>query len=82
MMSATGPNIIAIMLLLATNAFFVTAKFDLVKARGIRLETLTVNGSVGARLSLQIQSKLEDYLSAWVHHGLSRSGLGRWLRGR
>ena len=80
-MSATSSNIIAIMLLLATNAFFVAAKFALVKARGIRLETNAVNGSVAARLSLQIQSKLEDYLAA-CQLGITMASLGLgWVGG-
>ena len=46
------PSIIAIVLLLAANAFYVAAEFALVKARGFRIETLVAEGSAAAKLTV------------------------------
>ncbi len=70
-----GNNLIAIVLLLAANGFFVAAEFALVKARGFRIETLANGGSAAARLTLRIQADLEAYLAA-CQLGITMASLG------
>ena len=60
----TLPSIIAVVLLLAANGFYVAAEFALVKARGFRIETLAAEGSATAKLTVRIQANLESYLAA------------------
>ena len=57
-------NLIAVIVLLVANGFFVAAEFSLVKARGFRLEIYALEGSSAAKLTLRIQSNLEAYLAA------------------
>jgi CBS domain containing-hemolysin-like protein len=68
-------NLFAVVLLLATNGFFVAAEFSLVKARGFRLESVAQRGSNSARLTLRIQSNLESYLAA-CQLGITMASLG------
>lgn len=68
-------NLVAVVLLLATNAFFVAAEFALVKARGFRIETLAEEGKFGARLTLKIQRDLEVYLAS-CQLGITMASLG------
>ncbi len=68
-------NLVAVVLLLAANAFFVAAEFSLVKARGFRLEGVAQNGSASARLTLRIQARLESYLAA-CQLGITMASLG------
>lgn len=68
-------NLIAVVLLLVANGFFVAAEFSLVKARGFRLESVAQGGSAGARLTLRIQAKLESYLAA-CQLGITMASLG------
>jgi CBS domain containing-hemolysin-like protein len=68
-------NLIAVVLLLATNGFFVAAEFSLVKARGFRLENTAQGGSASARLTLRIQANLESYLAA-CQLGITMASLG------
>ena len=68
-------NLIAVALLLATNAFFVAAEFSLVKARGFRLESLAQEGSTSGQLTLRIQANLESYLAA-CQLGITMASLG------
>lgn len=71
----TLPSILAIVLLLAANGFYVAAEFALVKARGFRIETLASEGSATAKLTVRIQSKLESYLAA-CQLGITMASLG------
>jgi CBS domain containing-hemolysin-like protein len=68
-------NLIAVLLLLAVNAFFVAAEFALVKARGFRIEGLARGGSAAARLTVKIQHHLEAYLAA-CQLGITMASLG------
>ena len=68
-------NVIAIIILLAANGFFVAAEFALVKARGFRIEALAAEGSAAARLTVHIQGKLEAYLAA-CQLGITMASLG------
>lgn len=68
-------NVIAIIILLVANGFFVAAEFALVKARGFRIEALAAEGSAAARLTVHIQGKLEAYLAA-CQLGITMASLG------
>ncbi|MGB5457522.1 MAG: hemolysin family protein [Gammaproteobacteria bacterium] len=68
-------NVIAVIILLAANGFFVAAEFALVKARGFRIEALAAEGSAAARLTVRIQGKLEAYLAA-CQLGITMASLG------
>jgi CBS domain containing-hemolysin-like protein len=70
-------SLIAVVLLLAANAFFVAAEFALVKVRPIRLEMLQEDGRGGrrVRLTLQILKDLEAYLAA-CQLGITMASLG------
>ncbi|MGB5440040.1 MAG: hemolysin family protein [Gammaproteobacteria bacterium] len=74
-MHDTTINLIAVVLLLAANGFFVAAEFSLVKARNFRLEGLAEGGSASARLTLRIQANLESYLAA-CQLGITMASLG------
>lgn len=71
----TYVSLIAVVLLLVANGFFVAAEFALVKARGFRIEGLAREGRVGARLTLHIQARLEAYLAA-CQLGITMASLG------
>ncbi len=71
----TTASLVAVVLLLIANGFFVAAEFALVKARGFRIETLANEGSAAARLTLRIQGKLEAYLAA-CQLGITMASLG------
>jgi len=71
----TTTSLIAVLLLLATNGFFVAAEFALVKARGFRIETLASQGSGSAQLVVDIQANLEAYLAA-CQLGITMASLG------
>ena len=68
-------SLLAVVLLLAANAFFVAAEFALVKVRGIRLQTLADAGSARARLAAKILKHLEAYLAA-CQLGITMASLG------
>ena len=68
-------NLVAVVLLLAANGFFVAAEFSLVKARGFRLEGAAQDGSDAAQLTLRIQANLESYLAA-CQLGITMASLG------
>ena len=71
----TTSNVMAIIILLAANGFFVAAEFALVKARGFRIEALAAEGSAAARLTVRIQGNLEAYLAA-CQLGITMASLG------
>lgn len=68
-------NLVAVVLLLVANGFFVAAEFSLVKARGFRLAGVAQGGSASARLTLRIQANLESYLAA-CQLGITMASLG------
>ena len=68
-------SILAVVLLLAANAFFVAAEFALVKVRAIRLEAMASAGSRRARLASRILKHLEAYLAA-CQLGITMASLG------
>ena len=68
-------SLVAVVLLLAANAFFVAAEFALVKVRAIRLEALAAAGSGRARLAGNILKHLEAYLAA-CQLGITMASLG------
>jgi CBS domain containing-hemolysin-like protein len=68
-------SLIAVVFLLATNAFFVAAEFALVKARGFRIDTLAEQGNTSAMMTQKIQQNLEAYLAA-CQLGITMASLG------
>ncbi|MGB5252687.1 MAG: CNNM domain-containing protein, partial [Sedimenticolaceae bacterium] len=71
----TSASLVAVVLLLITNGFFVAAEFALVKARSFRIEALANEGSASARLTMRIQGHLEAYLAA-CQLGITMASLG------
>lgn len=64
-----------VVLLLATNAFFVVAEFALVRTRLFRVRAQADEGSRRARLTLAIMGHLEAYLAA-CQLGITMASLG------
>ena len=72
-------QLLAIIALLAANAFFVAAEFALVSARHFRIETRAKGGSSAARMTLRIKENIDAYLSA-CQLGITMASLGLgWL---
>lgn len=72
-------QLLAIIGLLAANAFFVAAEFALVSARHFRIETRAKGGSSAARMTLRIKENIDAYLSA-CQLGITMASLGLgWL---
>ncbi|GAB7141244.1 hemolysin family protein [Deferribacterales bacterium RsTz2092] len=57
-------KLIATLLLVAMNAFFVLSEFAIVRVRRTRLEELVKQGSSLAKIALDIADRLDSYLSA------------------
>ena len=57
-------NILAVLLLVAANGFFVAAEFSMVGVRSSRIETLAASGSRSAKRLLGLLQNLNAYLSA------------------
>ncbi|HNP62753.1 MAG TPA: hemolysin family protein [Woeseiaceae bacterium] len=74
-MSSVGISLVAVVALLAANAFFVAAEFALVKAKGFRLEMEADAGSGTARMTVSILARLESYLAA-CQLGITMASLG------
>ncbi len=74
-MSSVGMSLIAVVALLAANAFFVAAEFALVKAKGFRLQMEADAGSGTARMTVTILARLESYLAA-CQLGITMASLG------
>ena len=74
-MSSVGMSLVAVVALLAANAFFVAAEFALVKAKGFRLEMDADAGSGTAKLTVRILTRLESYLAA-CQLGITMASLG------
>ena len=66
---------IAVVLLLAANAFFVAAEFALVKVRAVRLQALADAGNMRAALTGHILKHIEAYLAA-CQLGITMASLG------
>jgi CBS domain containing-hemolysin-like protein len=66
MSSATAITVklLAVVLLVAANGFFVAAEFALVGVRSSRIETLVAQGSSAAKRLMQLLQNLNAYLSA------------------
>lgn len=72
-------KIIAALLLVVLNGFFVAAEFSLVKVRKTRLAELAETGSNRAVVAFDVASKLDAYLSA-CQLGITLASLGLgWL---
>lgn len=63
-MVASIAMLVAALLLVAANAFFVLSEFAIVKVRRTRLKELAVQGSGSAKAALDIVHHLDTYLSA------------------
>ena len=68
-------SVIAIVVLLAINAFFVAAEFALVKAKSFRISLIADQGGKAAILTQRIQANLESYLAA-CQLGITMASLG------
>jgi CBS domain containing-hemolysin-like protein len=79
MISLALLRVVAILLLVAANAFFVAAEFALVSVRDTRLQQLIEAGRSGARTVLKLHANLDLLLSA-VQFGVTLASLGLgWL---
>jgi CBS domain containing-hemolysin-like protein len=67
--------LLATLLLVLLNAFFVAAEFAMVKIRPTRLEQLVRGGDARARLALKMSQRLDAYLSA-TQLGVTLASLG------
>jgi CBS domain containing-hemolysin-like protein len=67
--------LIAVLLLIAVNAFFVAAEFALVRSRRSRLEERAGEGDAGSRRALSLLDDLSQYLSA-CQFGITLASLG------
>jgi magnesium and cobalt exporter, CNNM family len=56
--------IVAVLALIALNAFFVAAEFSLVRVRSDRLDALAEEGVRGAALARRVVDEIDEYLSA------------------
>lgn len=68
-------TLLAIVLLLAANAFFVAAEFALVRVRSLRLDELAERGNRRAKLAQRLLPDLEAYLAA-CQLGITMASLG------
>jgi magnesium and cobalt exporter, CNNM family len=60
----TALLIVALLLLVGVNAFFVAAEFALVRARRSRIEAMAREGQTGAQMALDELEEITEYLSA------------------
>ena len=72
-------KLLAIIVLVLLNGFFVVAEFALVKVRGSQINTLAAEGSKRAAFAKQVKDNLNAYLSA-CQVGITAASLGLgWL---
>jgi CBS domain containing-hemolysin-like protein len=71
----TALALVAVLLLVLLNAFFVSAEYALVRARRARLEEARERGRRGARLALSQLDDLNDYISV-VQVGVTMASIG------
>ena len=74
-MDNVGYSLIAVLALLAANAFFVAAEFALVKVRGFQLNQALMDGRQAAALSIRMHRNLDAYLAA-CQLGITMASLG------
>ena len=74
-MGTVGYSIVAVLILLAANAFFVAAEFALVKVRGFQLNQALSDGRRAAALSIRMHRNLDEYLAA-CQLGITMASLG------
>ena len=74
-MENVGYSLIAVVVLLAANAFFVAAEFALVKVRGFQLNQALMEGRHAAALSIRMHRNLDEYLAA-CQLGITMASLG------
>jgi len=74
-MSSTIVDLLLAVFLLAANAFFVSAEFALVKARGFRINALAEEEQIGAQLVQKLLQNIEAYL-ACCQLGITMASLG------
>src|SRR5918997_968441 len=67
--------IVAVLALIALNAFFVAAEFALVRARSDRLDVLSEEGLRGASLARRVVDNIDEYLSA-CQLGITMTSIG------
>src|SRR5215213_5457680 len=67
--------VLAVLALVALNAFFVAAEFALVRARSDRLDALGADGVRGARLARSVVDNIDEYLSA-CQLGITMTSIG------
>jgi CBS domain containing-hemolysin-like protein len=67
-------GVLAVLLLVATNGFFVAAEFSLVGARRTRIAQLAAEGNVAARLAQKAFEHLDNYIAA-TQLGITLSSL-------
>ncbi len=68
-------RVLAILLLVAANAFFVAAEFALVRVRDTRIQQLIETRRVGARTVQKLHQRMDELLSA-VQLGVTLASLG------
>ncbi len=68
-------RVVAVLLLVAANAFFVAAEFALVSVRDTRLQQLIAEKRIGARTVLKLHQNLDEVLAA-VQLGVTLASLG------
>jgi CBS domain containing-hemolysin-like protein len=72
-------RIIAVILLVASNAFFAAAEYALVSIRDTRLEQLIAEGRIGARTIRKLHNKLDEVLNG-IQIGVTMASLALgWL---
>ncbi len=77
--TASSISLIAAIVLILFNAFFVAAEFAIVRVRPTRLEQLASAGNSRAATAIQVTRKLDSYISA-AQLGITLASLGvGWL---
>jgi CBS domain containing-hemolysin-like protein len=72
-------KLLAVILLVLLNGFFVASEFAIVKVRTSQLDALAAQGNIRARLARHVTSHLDAYLSA-TQLGITLASLGLgWL---
>jgi len=68
-------RLVAVVLIVAANAFFVSAEFAMVSLRETQIQQLVAAKRVGARIVLKLHQNLDQFISA-VQFGVTVSSLG------
>jgi CBS domain containing-hemolysin-like protein len=71
----TALALIAVLLLVLANAFFVLTEYALVRSRRARLEEMAESGRRGARLALRQLDEISSYISA-IQVGITMASIG------